>query len=385
MVGATDVWANSPSYPRRAAGQLDPDDTLPLVGLKVLDLGQFLAGPFVSDLLGDFGASVIKIEHPAGDGYRMSPISYAAMNKGKRNLSIDLKERGAVDVLLRLARQADVLVDNARVGVPERLGIDYEALRAVNPGLVRCTVTAWGEGPLKETPCFDPLLQARSGLMAAQGGHGDPVLLAMPPHDVGAATLGAFGTVAALTARRAVGAGQEVKTSLTQASIMQQAGELTTFAGSPTPLRGSQDYLGPSPRRRLYRCLDGWIAVSAEAQPEKTWRRAVALSPGPKHDVEQWFANASVEEALDDLAAASIPAAKVVGRDDVFDDPWLAENDFFASVRDTEHGQITVVRGYADWGRAATADRAWSHSRGEDTAEILREAGFTKDSLSHSA
>ncbi len=218
MVGATDVWANSPSYPRRAAGQLDPDDTLPLVGLKVLDLGQFLAGPFVSDLLGDFGASVIKIEHPAGDGYRMSPVSYAAMNKGKRNLSIDLKERGAVDVLLRLARQADVLVDNARVGVPERLGIDYEALRAVNPGLVRCTVTAWGEGPLKETPCFDPLLQARSGLMAAQGGHGDPVLLAMPPHDVGAATLGAFGTVAALTARRAVGAGQEVKTSLTQAS-----------------------------------------------------------------------------------------------------------------------------------------------------------------------
>jgi crotonobetainyl-CoA:carnitine CoA-transferase CaiB-like acyl-CoA transferase len=128
--------------------------------VKVLDLGSFQAGPFASEILCDLGASVVKVEHPDGDGFRTAPYAYTALNKGKRNLSIDLKEEGSLELLLQLVRGADVVIDNVRAGVPERLGTHYEALRQVNPGVVRCTITGWGAGPLRESPCFDPLLPA---------------------------------------------------------------------------------------------------------------------------------------------------------------------------------------------------------------------------------
>jgi crotonobetainyl-CoA:carnitine CoA-transferase CaiB-like acyl-CoA transferase len=388
IVSAAELWADVPDYPRLANPRLGSRE-LPLAGLEVLDLGSFQAGPFASDILGDLGASVVKIEHPGGDGFRSAPYAYTALNKGKHNLSIDLKEEGALDVLLRLVRDADVLIDNVRVGIPERLGTHYEALRAANPGIVRCTITGWGEGPLRDSPCFDPLLQARSGLMAAQGGDAEPVLNAMPVQDVGVGTLAAFGAVAALFARRLVGRGQEVRTSLTHASLIQQAGEVTRFAGSPSPLQGGRDYLGPSSCRRLYRCADGWIALNAAPRGLEAVMAALA-GAGPEADVdldvdqlEQRLAGVSVEDALDALTAASMAAVKVLGRNDILEDGWLDENNFFAPVWDTEHGRMTIVTGYADWGRPRADQRAWSHALGEDAAAILREAGLPADAIAH--
>src|SRR5262249_37449530 len=153
------VWADVPAYPahpkRPGAGPGGAEQALlPLAGLSVLDLGSFQAGPIASDILGDFGASVVKVEHPAGDGFRSAPSAYTAMKKGKRTLSIDLKESGALNRLLALVRQSDVVIDNSRVGIPERLGTDYEALRQVNADIVRCTILGWGEGPFREAPSF---------------------------------------------------------------------------------------------------------------------------------------------------------------------------------------------------------------------------------------
>lgn len=375
VVSPTDLWADIPEYPKRAAGQLSAP-TLPLAGLTVLDLGSFQAGPFASDILGDCGASIVKVENPAGDGFRTVPSAYTTLNKGKRNLSLDLKEKGAIDVLLRLVRNADVVIDNTRVGIPERLGTHYEALHQANPEIVRCTLLGWGDGPLRDSPCFDPLLQARSGLMAAQGGDAEPVWNAMPVHDVGVGTLGAFGTVAAIFARGRIGRGQEVTTSLTHASLMQQAGEVTSFPGSPPPPRGGRDYQGPSPARRLYRCQDGWIAVSAGTGGVDALCSAIA---GPSvntvaptaMDLDRHFAECTAEDALDALAAGAIPAVKVLGRNDVFDDPWLQANQFFTAVDDTDHGRTTVVAGYADWGCPRAGERAWSHTIGEDADGIL--------------
>jgi crotonobetainyl-CoA:carnitine CoA-transferase CaiB-like acyl-CoA transferase len=377
LVDPTDLWTGVPERP--ALKGREHTAALPLSGFKVLDLGSFQAGPFASDILGDFGATVVKVEHPDGDGFRLTPSAYTALNKGKRNLSIDLKEDGALEVLMRLVADADIVIDNARIGIPERLGTHYDALRRINSDIVRCTIMGWGAGPLADTPCFDPLLQARSGLMAAQGGDAEPVWNSMPVHDVGVGTLGAFGSVAALFARRLIGRGQEVRTSLTHAALMQQAGEFTRFSGSPLPARGGRDYLGFSAARRLYRCLDGWIAVSAGPQGPMALRSALTgkshdtAAPGGE-DLEHWLADITVEQALDALTVASIAAVKVLGRNAIFEDGWLLENNFFAPVDDTQHGRMMIVAGYSDWGQPRHRERAWSHAIGEDAGSLLGEA-----------
>ena len=184
VVDASALWRDVPDA--SPSNQPLPQDTeRPLAGIRVLDLGSFLAGPFAAEVLVDFGADVVKVEHPDGDGYRVTTATYAATNRNKRNVCLDLKNDKDLAAFFTLVRRADVVVDNVRFGVPERLGIDYNALRRVSPSVVRCTINGWGAGPLRETPCFDPLIQARGGMMAAQGGADEPVFSAMPVHDVG--------------------------------------------------------------------------------------------------------------------------------------------------------------------------------------------------------
>jgi crotonobetainyl-CoA:carnitine CoA-transferase CaiB-like acyl-CoA transferase len=202
----------------------------------------------------------------------------------------------------------------------------------------------------------------------------------MPVHDVGVGTLGAFGVLAALFARRLIGRGQEVTTSLTHASLMQQAGEMTSFAGSPSAPLGGTDYLGPSSARRLYQCQDGWIAVSGEAEGVVRLRATLSDATGTggesdgqgDADLEWRFLGLTVGTALDALTAAAIPAVNVLGRNDVFQDGWLDENHFFAPVDDSEHGPMMIVAGYSDWGCPPAAERGRSHARDEDAEAIWR-------------
>jgi crotonobetainyl-CoA:carnitine CoA-transferase CaiB-like acyl-CoA transferase len=168
---------------------------------------------------------------------------------------------------------------------------------------------------------------------------------------------------------------------------MHQASEVTSFAGSPSPLRGGRDYLGPSPCRRLYRCADGWIALNAATGGPEALTAALAGVVSEANvdvdvaQIEQSLAGRNVEDALDTLAAASIAAVKVLGRNDIFEDGWLEENNFFAPVEDTDHGRMSIVTGYADWGRPRADQRAWSHALGEDAATILTEAGLPADAI----
>ena len=152
------------------------------------------------------------------------------------------------------------MIENMREGVAEQLGIDHDSLARINRAIICASIGAWGTGPLRDTPGFDPLVQARSGLMAAQGGSGDPVIQAVSVHDIGSGTLLALGVVAALFARTHIGEGQSVKVSLARTSLAFQGAEFTTFSGSPTPMVGAPDFLGESAWHRLYRCSDGWIA-----------------------------------------------------------------------------------------------------------------------------
>src|SRR5690606_34499320 len=168
------------------------------------------------------------------------------------------------EVLRTLVRGADVLVENFRPSRLERVDLTPDSLHRENPGLVHCSVTAYGQdGSSADAPGFDPVFQSLSGMAAAQGGDGEPVISAMPAHDTCTGVLGALGVLAALYARGEDGPGAHVAVSLAATSTYLQSGEFTDYAGGPVPLEGGTDFRAPAPAHRCLQCADGWIAVAA--------------------------------------------------------------------------------------------------------------------------
>mgnify|MGYP000073371446 CR=1 FL=1 len=203
-----------------------------LHGVRVLDLSSYIAGPLGPRHLAMLGADVIKVESPAGDMFR-SHQGFPDFNQGKRAVCIDLKKGDGRATFYRMVAHADVVVENFRPGVTKRLGVDYETLSAVNPKIVYLSAPGFGAYmEMARRPAFDPLLQAMSGAMLAQGGGRAPVLHTIPLNDVFTAALGAFGVAAALLHRAATGEGQHVHVSLTQSSLAIQAAEFTRVGPS---------------------------------------------------------------------------------------------------------------------------------------------------------
>lgn len=210
-----------------------------LDGLRVIDMAQVMAGPFCCMLLGDMGADVIKVEPPGGETTRQMEFELApgvsgpflAVNRNKRGITLDLKRPEAVAVLKRLVETADVLVENYRPGVARRLGIDYDTLRSVNPRLIYCSISGFGQtGPYASRGGYDLIAQGMSGIMSATGSpDGPPVKVGVPITDLGAGLFGVFGILCALRARRATGRGQLVDTSLFEAGLALSAWEATEY------------------------------------------------------------------------------------------------------------------------------------------------------------
>lgn len=201
-----------------------------LDGVRVLDLSAFIAGPVATRHLAMLGADVIKIEPPTGDPFRQMGLGFLGWNQGKRGLALNLTRDDARAVLYRLAKDADVVVENFRPGVAERLGADYETLREHNPDLIYLSSSGWGDDQaMRGDAAFDPLVQAISGAMHAQGGADEPVFHAVPLNDVMTPAIGAFGVLAALFHRARGGGGQRVRTSLARTGLAIQAAEFTRF------------------------------------------------------------------------------------------------------------------------------------------------------------
>jgi len=361
---------------------------LPLAGIRVLDMSTFMAAPFASTLLADFGADVVKVEPAEGDPYRVYSASYTAVNQRKRAAALDLREPDERAALLRLTADADVLVDNLRAESMTRLGLGDGVLAAAFPRLVRCSVSAYGRtGPFADLPGFDPVMQARSGMMLAQGGADDPVASVAPIHDVGTAALAAFGILGALFARARTGLGQHVTTSLAAASVFLQSGELTTFAGRPAAQAGGVDFAGPSAVRRYYQASDGWLAVAATTaahvadllvavgHPEWSALDDVALADR----LSGLLASRPVEDWVTDLAVHRVPACPVLSRTLELADPFLVENEFSHVVADPVAGKLRIARGFSDWPGTRTASQrpARGTTVGEETAAVLAEVDIT--------
>jgi len=205
----------------------------PLDGVTVLDLCSYLAGPYGCTLLADLGATVIKIESPQGDMLRQFPSSlpgesrfFLGTNRGKRAIALDLKQPEGLAVLHRMVETADVLVENFRPSVPARLGIDYPRLRAINPRLVYCGLTGYGDnGPLSEKGGFDQVLQCLSGMAVFQGGGPDKAQVVLGSVlDYFTSALLAYGVASALFHRERSGAGQYLSLSLLRSALTIQAG-----------------------------------------------------------------------------------------------------------------------------------------------------------------
>ena len=254
----------------------------PLSGIKVLDLSAYIAGPYGCTLLADQGADVIKVEPPAGDNLREYPSTlegenraFLGVNRSKRGVVLDLKNDGDRQVLLQLVAEADVLVHNFRPGVPERLGIDYPALEALNPQLIYCAVTGYGEsGPMAGKAGYDQVLQAMTGMCVLQGKAGGPPELTYgSPVDYYAAALVAAGVASALFERTRSGAGQFVGVSLLRSAMTMQSARMIQGPGerrdisrdmrsaeSPgcirPPMAGS--IYPPTPHVSGRRCVNGW-------------------------------------------------------------------------------------------------------------------------------
>jgi crotonobetainyl-CoA:carnitine CoA-transferase CaiB-like acyl-CoA transferase len=387
--GSLPAWTPPPPA---AAGR---EASRPLEGVRILDMGSVIAGALAGAVLANLGAEVIKIESPEGDPFRSDGGPFLACNRGKRGLGIDLKQPGAKEMFLDLVRQSDVVLDNYRFGVRKRLGVDYEALRQVNPRIMSCSVNAYGDaGPRAPLPGFDPLLQAEGGMMAAQGGGAEPVLHTIAVNDVATAGVVAFGIISALNARRRTGEGQEVITSLLAQSLTFQLGEVVTWEGRPPAPSGGVDCVGLSPVHRYYECQDGWLAVAAETLAEADALLTVLGTPGdpasalsepPEGPLARrlaaTLAGRSRAGLLDALEAAGVPCAPCVRGYEAYEDAWLAENDVFVAWRHPRLGEAVGVRSYADFDRTPGGFRHPVPDAGEHSREVLAGFGLTPDRI----
>ena len=367
----------------------------PLETVRVLDLGAFIAGTFAPTVLANLGADVIKIEPIGGDPFRPYGLIFFGHNLGKRSLAIDIKHRDGRKVFEELVRRSDVVLDNFRLGVRERLGIDFATLSAINRRIITCSVTGYGpKGELAADPGFDPLVQARSGMMSAQGGGDEPVFHQIAINDTATAMMAAFAILAALHARETTGRGQQIQTCLANQSVLFQSGELTWYEGrAPSPI-GGRDFLGSTALRRFYQCADGWIGIAvaspdqfpplaaALGHPEWTGRMTAeeAAAEPPNGELVRLIALAlaamPVSDVIDRLHTHGVPAAPARRHEELFTDHWLAANRFFRGYHDPQFGYIQGITGYADWGRSIGGFPRRAPAVGEHTVEILEEFGM---------
>jgi crotonobetainyl-CoA:carnitine CoA-transferase CaiB-like acyl-CoA transferase len=338
--------------------------------MLVVDATKFLAGPFGCLVLQDLGARVVKVDPPGGEDFRtVAAASFSALNRDKDQVCLDLKDAADRDAFTALVHRADALVENMSRQVADELHLDLDGLRVANPRLVHCHVDGWGKGPLAGTPGFDPLLQARSGLMVAQGGAEQPIIQPMSLHDIGTGTLAAFGTIAGLYARTHLGEGQDVDVALSRTSVAYQGAEFTSAPDLPDPVQGYVDYVGDEPDHCFVEAADGWLAVAALTYEHRTAWHAI------RGDAGAMLAELGVDAVVAACRARGVPAIAVLGRDEVFTSDSLADLGCWLAVDDDDLGEVLVMRDYSRWDGVPPRTRAHMRAAGRDTDTVLEQLG----------
>ncbi len=382
----------------------------PLSGVRVVDLTRVLSGPFCTMLLADMGADVVKVEPPgggdtvrgAGDLKAGMSWYFAAFNRNKRSVTIDMRSSEGKQILDRLVANADVLVENFRPGVLAEMGLDQARLDALNPRLVVASINGYGStGPYVDRPAFDFIAQAMSGLMATTGAPGGEPMRAAPPiTDLIAGLYCAFGIVNALHARAKTGRGQRVEAAMVNGMVSMLAYLASEyFARGKEPERTGNDHPICAPYG-LFRAKDGDIAVApATKETLDRFMRTIGLSEmlerpeyktvAQRHarrddfraPINERLATDTQDNWIERLNAAGVPCGKVLSIGEVFDDPQVKAQEM---VLDVDHGKYGVVRmvGFpVKLSDTPCAIRRPAPGYGEHTAEVLSELGFSESEL----
>jgi crotonobetainyl-CoA:carnitine CoA-transferase CaiB-like acyl-CoA transferase len=383
----------------------------PLGGLRVLDLATLFAGPIAATMLGDFGAEVVKIEHPRrpdpsrGHGPAKDGVGlwWKHLGRNKRNLTLDLSTPGGRDVLLRLVARADVVIENFRPGTLEKWGLGWEDLSAVNPRLVLARVTGFGQfGPYARRPGFGTLAEAMSGFAATTGEpDGPPTLPPFGLADSVAALATAYAVMTALAGRERTGVGQVVDLAIIEPMLAVLGPQLLWYdqLGYVQPRTGNRS-VNNAPRN-TYRTADGkWLAVSSSAQ--SVAERVLRLVGRPELVAEPWFAtgtgraqhadeiDAAVgawigrhgrDEVVASFEEAQAAVAPIYDVRDVMEDPQFSALGTVARVEDDELGPLRMQNVLFRLSKTPGGIRWAGRPHGADTDDILRELGLAEPEI----
>ena len=380
----------------------------PLSGMVILDLTQILAGPMCTMVLADMGADVIKVEKPNGgdDNRRMGPpfikdwsAGFLAVNRNKRSLALDLRSEAGRGIFRRLVEEADVVVENFRPGVMERLGLGYEELTNIKPSLVYCTISGFGStGPARNRGGFDLVAQGVSGLMSITGHpNSPPAKVGVPVTDLTAGLFAANGIMAACIHALKTGEGQMVDTSLMEAGIAYTVWESSVYFAEgeiPGPLGSAHRVSAPY---QALRTRDGYLNLGAATQP--TWEqlcRAIGREDLMEDDrfrnpwdrkareeelaalLEETFSTQETEHWLELLDDAGVVAGPIYNMEQVYRDPQVLARNMLVDTEDPELGTIRNIGVPVKLSATPGSIRRRAPALGEHSAEILLERGFTQ-------
>ncbi len=382
----------------------------PLTGLKVLDLGRALAGPFCGLMLADMGAEVIKIEPPGkGDDSREWPplqggesCYFVSFNRNKRSIAIDLGTPAGQALFRDLARDADVVLENYRLGVMERWGLGHEALRALNPRLIYCSITGFGRtGPFAAKPVTDIFMQAFSGLMSVTGEPGGPPMrIGVSLCDLTAGLYAALGVLGALQARERTGQGQLVDTSLLETQMSYVSYLFTSFLSTgnvPGPLGSGHLSIVPY---QAFRTRDGWATLATFN--DRLWQRA-CVAMGTEHLardprfltnvlrlqhkaeliplLEAVFLTRTTDEWVALMEANDVPLAPVNTIDRLVHHPQVVAREMIQEIDHPTAGRLGIFGFPLKFSDTPCAYRHHPPTLGQHTREVLAEHGLDEAAI----
>ena len=381
-----------------------------LDGIRVLDLGRYIAGPFCGMLLGDMGAEVIRIDKLSGSEDRyLVPVAesgegplFLALNRNKLSLTLNPMKSEGREVVRKLVETADVVIANLPQPTLKAMGIDYDSLKAIKPDIILTTVTAYGNGgPYSERVGFDGVAQALAGATYMGGHPGDPMKSFVPFADFGTATMAAFGTMSALLDREKTGKGQLVEGALTRTVMAFNISLIAEEAlrSIDRPAYGNRGYsAGPSD---VFKTTDGAVMVQVVGQPlferwaklmkEDSWlndpRFATDMDRGENGELlsarmQMWCKDMTTKEVLDTLDEARIPCGPVLSAKQVLEDPHIKAMDFLENMEFPGLNKpIPITTTPIKLSRTPGTIRKPTAMLGEHTDTLLKELNYTEDQI----
>ena len=390
----------------------EPQRRGPLAGMRVIDLAHVMAGPTCARMLADMGADVVKVEKADGgdDTRRMlppdikgEPAAYMMMNRNKRGIVLDLKKPAGREALKRLLKTADALIENYRHDTLDKLGLGYEDLKAINPGLIYCALSGFGRtGPFATQGGYDLIAQGMSGLMSITGeGPGrPPVKIGSPACDITAGIIGAMAVCAAYAHKLKTGEGQFVDTSLFEAGITLtywQSAICLATGQSPGPMGSRHPLNGPY---QAFETSDGYINVGASNQKMYPMLCEVLGCPELGRDprfitgrdrmgnldelidlLNARFRQRTTAQWLERLEAAGIPSGPVLSIGDMLKHPQTVARDMVVAVDHPIAGRVETIGVPAKFSATPAEVSLPAPLFGQHTREVLTEAGFTSDEI----